>query len=158
MITTVRRTSDVEIVIERTFQASPRVVFTAYTRADLVKKWFAPKSMGAEMKEVTADVRVGGRYRYVTKGPDGEFAFSGEYTEVTPFSRVAYTSVFEPMAHLGAAQITVAFHDDGGRTKLVGTERYPSKEALDGLLQSGMEHGLSEVFNQLDALSADLKL
>lgn len=154
--TTVQRTGDTELRIERSFQAPPRIVFTAYTRADLVKKWWAPKSMGAEMKDVQADVRVGGKYRYVTRGPDGEFAFSGEYTVVTPHSRLEYTQVFEPMAELGQARIAIDFREEaGGFTRLVSTETYPTKEALDGLLSSGMEHGLREIFEQLDALVAE---
>lgn len=153
--TTVQRTSDTQLRIERTFQAPPRIVFTAYTRADLVKKWWAPKSLGAEMKDVQADVRVGGKYRYVTRAAEGEFAFSGEYSVVTPHSRLEYTQVFEPMAHLGAAKVAIDFRDEAsGFTRLVATETYPSKEALDGVISSGMEHGLREVFDQLDELVA----
>ena len=153
--TTVQRLSDAELRVERLFAAPPRIVFTAYTRADLVKKWWAPKSLGAEMKDVQADVRVGGKYRYVTKHGDGEFAFFGEYTVVQPHSRLEYTQVFEPMAEVGAAQVTVVFEELDGFTRLVSTERYPSKDALDGVIASGMEKGLREVFDQLDALVAD---
>lgn len=153
--TTVQRTSDRELRVERTFQAPPRIVFAAYTRADLVKKWWAPKSRGASMKDVQADVRAGGKYRYVTATEHGEFAFSGEYTEVTPHSRLKYTQIFEPMAEAGAANVTVTFEDaPGDFTKLVSTEVYPSKEALDATVESGMEGGLREVFDQLDALVA----
>lgn len=156
--TTLKRTSDRELVIERMFQAPPRIVFTAYTRADLVKQWWAPRSCGAVMADVQADVRVGGKYRYVTRMPDGDFAFSGEYTLVQPHSRLEYTQIFEPMAHAGAAHVTITFEEVDGYTRLVAHELYPSKEALEGAIASGMEGGMREVFTQLDELVATVQL
>jgi uncharacterized protein YndB with AHSA1/START domain len=145
--------SDREIVISRTFQAPARIVFEAWTRADLVKRWWAPRSMGAEMTEVQADVRVGGKFRYVTRAGGGEeFAFSGAYTEVTPPTRLVYTMIFEPAADAGAAVVTVTFDERQGRTRLVSHELYPSAEARAAAIASGMEVGLRETMNQLDEL------
>lgn len=149
--------SDRELVIERTFNGPQHLVFAAWTKADLVKRWWAPKSHCVTISSCTTEVRAGGKYRYVLRNPDGsEIAFSGTYTEVTPSSRLVYDQVFEPMAHLGAAIITIEFQARGDKTHLVSRETYPSKEVLDGVLASGMEHGMRETMNQLDELVAEL--
>lgn len=145
---------DRALLIERTFQAPPALVFAAWTKPELVKQWWAPQSHGVEMAEVTADLRVGGKYRYVMRDPQGgEIAFSGEYREISPPDRLVYTQIFEPMAHAGAVICTVSFLAlPGGKTKLSSREVYPSKEALDAALSSGMEHGMNATMDQLDAL------
>ena len=95
--TSVERSSDRELTITRTFNAPPRIVFDAWTSAELVKRWWAPVSLGVSIVSCEADVRVGGRYRYVLKPATSEaFAFSGTYREVTPYSRLVYTTFFEP--------------------------------------------------------------
>jgi len=148
---------DREIVITRTFKAPARRVFTAWTRADLVTQWWAPKSRGAVVLSCEADVREGGRYRYVTRAGNGfEFAFSGEYREVKPYERLVYTTVFEPMADAGASIVTATFDERGGATLLTLVERYPSPEARTAALESGMELGLPIVMDQLDAVVQSL--
>ncbi len=144
---------DREIVISRTFRAPPRIVFEAWTDARHVRRWWAPKSR-AEIVEVTADVRVGGEYRYVLRAHGNEFAFSGEYREVTPPTRLVYTQVFEAFPD-SPAIITVTFEDaPGGHTRLVSRELYPSPEAREAALSSGMEDGMREALDQLDELVA----
>lgn len=141
------------VVISRTFRAPPRIVFEAYTKAEFVSRWWAPKSHGAELIECVADVRVGGKYRYVMSVREqGTVAFSGEYREVTPHSKLVYTQVFEPMAGAGELIATVTFEEVNGETKFVSREVYPSKEARDMALSSGMEHGMRETMDQLDGL------
>lgn len=148
---------DREIVITRSFKAPARRVFTAWTRADLVTQWWAPKSRGAVVVSCEADVRVGGRYRYVTRAGNGfEFAFSGEYREVQPHERLVYTTVFEPMADAGASVVTATFDERDGVTLLRLVERYPSPEARAAALESGMELGLPIVMDQLDAVVQSL--
>jgi uncharacterized protein YndB with AHSA1/START domain len=148
--------SDREIVIARTFRAPARLVFDAFTKAELVKRWWAPKSLGAEIADCQADVRVGGNYRYVTRAGGNEFAFFGTYREVTPYSRLVYTQFFEPMADAGAVVVTVTLEEHDGNTRLVSHEVYPSKEARDAALASGMEQGMRETMDQLDQLVASL--
>lgn len=154
--TTMEVKSDRELVIERTFNGPARLVFDAWTRPELVKRWWAPKSHGVAVVGCDADVRVGGKYRYVLRRDTGdEIAFSGRYTEVTPHSRLVYTQVFE--AFPGAEVIvTITFDERGGKTRLVSHELYPSKEALSAALASGMEHGMRETMDQLDELIATL--
>lgn len=149
--------SDREIVIARTFEAPARILFDAWTRPELVRRWWAPKSHGVTLSACDADVRVGGKYRYVMRRDNGaEMAFSGVYSEVTPHSRLVYSQIFEPMAGAGAVIVTVTFEERDGRTQLASHELYPSKDVRDAALASGMEHGMRESMDQLDALVASL--
>jgi uncharacterized protein YndB with AHSA1/START domain len=158
--TSLVRSSEREIVITRTFSGPARIVFDAWTRPELVRRWWAPRALGVSIVSCDADVRVGGRYRYVLKpATEDEFAFSGEYSEITPHSRLVYTAFFEPTGHgpLGdPALVTVTFDERDGRTHVVSRELYPSKEVLDGALATGMESGLRVTMDQLDELVASL--
>ncbi len=155
--TTMELKSDREIVIARTFNGPARLVFDAWTKPELVKRWWAPKSRGVSVVGCDADVRVGGNYRYVLRRDTGdEFGFSGNYTEVTPHSRLVYTQCFEPIPDAEAI-ITVTFDEQDGKTRLVAHELYPSKEAREGALASGMEQGMRETMDQLEKLVASLR-
>jgi uncharacterized protein YndB with AHSA1/START domain len=158
--TSLERTSDREIVVARTLSGPARIVFDAWTRPELVSRWWAPRSLGVSMVSCDADVRIGGRYRYVLKPAEGdEFAFSGEYTEIVPPTRLVYTAFFEPQGRGprgDPAVVTVTFDDREGKTRVVSRELYPSKEVLDGALATGMEHGLRVTMDQLDELVASL--
>lgn len=163
--TTLKLVGDRELEITRVFRAPPRIVFEAWTKAELVARWWAPKSR-AELIECTADVRVGGRYRYVLRTRKGEsferaggevFAFSGTYLEVTPHSRLVYTHVFEPMAHAGGVTVTVDFEQRGESTLLVSREVYLSAEIRTMVIETGMEHGMREAMDQLDDLVDGLR-
>lgn len=160
--TTLALPGDREIVITRTFNGPPRIVFEAWTRPDLVRRWWAPRSRGASMAACEADVRVGGSYRYVVKlERGGQFAFTGRYIEVAPPSRLVYTEVFEPTA--GGAKpddpavvVTVTFEEQDGRTFMTSRSLCPSKDVRDAIIASGMEHGMRETMDALDALVASL--
>lgn len=142
---------DRSIVISRTFRAPPRLVFDAWTKADLVKRWWAPKSRGVEVVSISADVRVGGAYRYVLRAGEGEIAFSGTYSEVTPHTKLVYTQIFEVFPDAPVV-VTVQFEEHQGKTRLTSHEVYPSPEAREGALSSGMEDGMRETMNLLDEL------
>jgi uncharacterized protein YndB with AHSA1/START domain len=154
--TTMELVGDRELIITRTFDARPHRVFQAWTDATLVRRWWAPRSRGVAMASCEADVRVGGKYRYVLRRDDGgDLAFSGEYRELTPPSRLVYTQIFEP--HPGDPVIvTVTFEDRAGKTRMVSHELYPSAAVRAAVLESGMEHGMRETMDQLDALVATL--
>jgi uncharacterized protein YndB with AHSA1/START domain len=155
-------TGDREILIARTFDAPARIVFDAWTKPELVRRWWAPRSRGVSVAGCEAALHAGGHYRYVLRlEAGGEFAFSGRYTEVTPPSRLVYTQVFEPAAagaKAGEAElvITVTFEEREGRTHVVSRSLCPSKEVRDTILASGMEHGMRETMEQLDELVASL--
>jgi len=151
--TTVGRTSDRELTVTRTFNAPARIVFDAWTKPELLKRWWAPKSLGVSLFECEQDVRAGGAYRFAFgRDPKAPEVFTGLYIDVTPPSRLVFTQVYERMAHAGEAVVTAAFDESEGRTRLTLRELFPSKEALDGALASGMERGMRETLDQLEAL------
>jgi len=145
-----------ELVISRTFRAPAHVVFDAWTQPDLVRRWWAPKSRGVSVLECTAEVKPGGAYRYVLgRGADERFAFSGKYLELERATRLVYTQWFEAIP--GAeVTVTVTLEEKDGATTLVARELYPSKEAREAALASGMESGMRETMDLLDELVASL--
>jgi uncharacterized protein YndB with AHSA1/START domain len=150
--TTVERKSERELVVTRTFDGPARIVFEAWTRPELLKRWWAPKSTGVSLVSCEADVRVGGRYRFEFGHAGSKpMVFFGRYLEVTPHSRLVWTNEESD----DAATTTVTFEEKDGKTVLVLHELYPSREALDGAL-SGMEGGMPEQFAQLDELLVTL--
>lgn len=143
---------DRTIVIARTFAASASSVFDACTKPELVARWWAPKSHGT-IQKCEADVRAGGTYRYAMTTMRGdEVAFSGTYREVTPYSRLVYTSRFEGTPGAGESIVTATFEERAGKTTLVMQEVYPSAAVRDMVIASGMEHGMREAMDQLAAL------
>jgi uncharacterized protein YndB with AHSA1/START domain len=143
--TSVERTSERDLVVTRTFNAPARLVFEAWTKPDLFKQWWLPKSMGMSLRSCEMDVRVGGTYRLEFE-PDGA-AFFGTYREVTPHSRLVWTNEEGDESSV----TTVTFEEQGGRTLLVMHELYPSKEALDAA-GTGAADATVETFAQLDEL------
>ena len=150
--TTVERKSERELVVTRTFNGPARIVFEAWTKPELLERWWAPKSTGVSLLSCQADVRVGGRYRFeFGHEASKSMAFFGRYLEVTPHSRLVWTNDESD----DGAVTTVTFEEKGGKTLLVMHELYPSKEALDGAI-AGMEGGMCETFEQLDELLVTL--
>lgn len=160
--TTLELKGDREFVITRAFNGPARIVFDAFTKPELVTRWWAPKSLGVEMVSCDADVRAGGAYRYVFQVREvGRMAFSGTYTEVTPPSRLVYTQVFEPTA-AGAQPsdrpitVTVTFDERVGKTHVVSHTSCPTRDIRDGIIASGMERGMRETMEQLEELVASI--
>jgi uncharacterized protein YndB with AHSA1/START domain len=150
--TTVQRKSEREMVVTRTFDGPARLVFEAWTKPVLLKRWWAPKSMGVSLLSCEADVRAGGSYRFVFgRDVSKPMAFFGKYLEVTPHSRLVWTN---EEGDGGPSITTVTFEEKGGKTLLVLHELHPSKEALDGAIGSGV--GMRETFEQLDELLVTL--
>jgi uncharacterized protein YndB with AHSA1/START domain len=147
--TTVERQSDREVVVTRTINGPPRIVFEAFTKAELFKRWWVPKSMGMTLLSCEMDVRVGGKYRleFDVGGPEPA-AFFGTYVEVQPNSRLAWTN---DEGGEGGSVTTVTFEEKGGKTLVVLRETYPSKEALDAA-GTGAAEAMAETFDQLDEL------
>ena len=151
--TTVERTSERELVVTRTVDAPPHIVFEAWIKAELFQRWWVPKSIGLELLSCELDVRVGGAYRLVFRHPAAPepMAFHGRYLEVTPPSRLVWTN--EEAGSAGQVT-TVTFEERAGQTQLVMHDLYPSKEALDEAISSGSTSWNDETFNQLDELLA----
>ena len=125
--TTVERKSERELVVTRTFNGPARLVFEAWTKPELFRQWWVPKSMGMSLLSCEMDVRVGGRYRLEFALGDSQAAFFGTYKEVTPHSRLVWTNEESDEGSV----TTVTFTEDGGKTLLAMHELDPSKEALD---------------------------
>ncbi len=143
------------MVVTRTFDGPARLVFEAWTKPELLKLWWAPKSSGLVLLSCEADVRVGGRYRFVFGfGHDASktMAFYGKYIEVIPPSRLVWTN---EEGEAGESITTLTFEEKGGKTLLVMHELHPSKEALDGAME-GAGVGMRETFDQLDELLVTL--
>jgi uncharacterized protein YndB with AHSA1/START domain len=155
--TIVERASDRELVVTRTFNAPAHIVFDAWTKPELLKRWWAPESFGVSLFECEQDVRVGGAYRFAFgRDPKNPEVFLGRYLEVDPPSRLVLTQVYERMAHVGEAVVTITFEESQGRTRLTLRQLFPSKEALEGALKSGMERGMRVTLDQLDELVASM--
>jgi uncharacterized protein YndB with AHSA1/START domain len=150
--TTVERTSDREVTVTRTVNGPARIVFEAFTRAELFQRWWVPKSMGMKLLSCDIDARVGGKYRLVFDHSPEPAAFYGTYVEVQPHSRLAWTN---DEGGEGGSVTTVTFEEKGGKTLVVLRERYPSKEALDAA-GTGAAEAMVETFDQLDELLASL--
>ena len=151
--TTVERTSERELTVTRRFNAPARIVFDAWTKPELFRRWWLPKSINITLVSYEADIRTGGSYRLVMSHPAAEqpMAFFGKYIEVTPHSRIVWTN--EEAGEAGQVT-TVTLEEKDGATLLVVHELYPSKEALDDAMESGSIGGWEEQFAQLDELLA----
>lgn len=147
---TVERTSDLELVVTRTVNAPARIVFEAFTKPDLFRQWWVPKSYGLNLVSCTLDVRVGGQYRLAFLHEGSTMEFFGTYLEVTPHSRLVWTN---EEGDAGQTVTTVTFSESDGRTQLVVHNLYPSKEALEA---DGSTGALPESLDQLDELLASL--
>ncbi|HEX3772927.1 MAG TPA: SRPBCC family protein [Polyangiaceae bacterium] len=141
-------------MVRRTFNGPARIVFEAWTKPELLKRWWAPKSFGLSFLACEADVRAGGTYRFVfSHGDSKPMEFFGRYVEVTPHSRLVWTN---DEAGDGGAVTTLSFEEKAEQTRLVMHDLYPSKEALDAAIASGSTSGMSETFEQLDELLVTL--
>lgn len=148
--TEVERGPDNDLVVTRTVNAPARLVFEAWTKAELFRRWWVPKSYGLTLLSCDMDVRVGGQYRLVFRHGDSTMEFFGTYLEVNPHSRLVWTN---DEGDSGQTFTTVTFTESTGTTLLVVHDRYPSKEARD----SGSADAMPEAFDQLDELLSSLE-
>lgn len=153
--TTVERKSDRELVATRIFNGPVRMVYEAWTKAELFQLWWAPKSSGVPMVGCEMDARTGGGYRVTfQRDADNTMSFFGKYLEVVPQERLVWTN--DEGGEEQGAVTTVTFEDeDGEKTRLTLSELYPTKEALDESFV-GMEDAMPEQFGQLDELLVKL--
>ena len=151
--TTVERKSERELVVTRAVNGPARIVFEAWTKPELLERWWAPKSFPISLLSCETDVRVGGRYRLVFGYEGSTMEFFGRYLEVTPHSRLVWTN---DEGDDGGTVTTVTFEETRGKTLLAVHDFYPSKEALDGAIASGSTTGMPEALEQLDELLVTL--
>lgn len=154
--TTTERTSERELVVTRTVSGPARLVFEAWTKPELLQRWWMPKSLGISFVACDIDARAGGKYRLVFSHPDAPepMAFHGRYLEVTPYSRIVWTN--EEAGDNGQVT-TVTLEEVNGKTLIVVHDLYPSKAALDEAIASGSAYGTNEeMFAQLDELLGEI--
>lgn len=153
--TTFARVSDREFVVTSTINGPARLVFKAWTQADLFRQWWVPASFGLTLLSCELDVRTGGSYRLVFSHPAAPepMAFHGRYLEVVENARLVWTNEEE---HGGGQVTTVTLTETDGKTRVVMHDLYPSKEALDEAMVSGSTSGMEETFGQLDGVVRSL--
>ena len=146
-----------EIVMTRVFDAPRRLVFDAFTKPELLKRWLTgPPGWTLAVCEI--DLRVGGSLRYMWRGPAGEeMGMRGVFREITPPDRIVGTEKFDQAWYPGEAVGTVVLTEQGGKTTLTQTIVYESREARDIVLKSPMEQGLGMSYDHLADLLASLE-
>jgi len=153
--TAAERTSERELRVTRTVNGPARLVFDAWTKAELLQRWWAPKSFPIKLLSCETDPCVGGKYR-LTFGYEGQtMDFFGRYLEVTPFSRLVWTNDEAD----GETITTVTFEEKGDRTLVVVHDLYPSKQALDDAIAAGSTSisSMPEQLQQLEELLGTLR-
>lgn len=150
--TTAERVSERELVVKRTIHAPARLVWEAWTKPELFRRWWVPKSFGLTLLSCEMDVRVGGTYRLAFRHGDATMEFFGTYREVMPPKRLVWTNEEAE----GETVTTVTFDENDGKTSLLVHDLYPSKQALDAAIASGSTGGLPEQLDELEAFLASV--
>lgn len=153
---TVTTPTDREIEMTRVFDAPRRLIWDAFTKPELLRRWFGPRGWSLVVCEV--DLRVGGGFRFVLRGPDGrDMGMRGVYREIVPPERSVHMESFDDFP--GESQVTAVWSEQLGKTTLKVTVLYPSQEVRDAVIQSGMEPGAAESYDKLAELltSAEIR-
>jgi len=148
--------SEQEIRITRLFDAPRQLVFEAMSKPEHVKRWWGCLGEGYSVPVCEIDLRPGGAWRFVNRHPNGEAAFHGEYREITPPSRLVYTEIFEQFPD-SVSVVTAVLTEEGKKTRLTATVRYPSQEVRDMVLASGMATGAGISYDRLEDLVLELQ-
>jgi len=148
---TVTTPTDRDIVLRRVFDAPRRMVFDAFTKPELLKRWFGARGWNLVVCQV--DLRVGGTWRFASRGPDGtDMGHGGMYREIVPPDRLVYTELFDDQSYPGESLITHDFVEQNGKTTLTSTLLYASQESRDIVLSYPMERGVAQGYDRLDEL------
>ena len=147
---------DREIVMTRDLDAPRHLVWQALTRPELLKRWLGVQN-GWTLAVCEIDLRVGGAYRYVWRGPDRmEMGMGGIYREIVEPERIVSTEKFDQSWYPGGAVGTMVLSEHAGKTTMTTTMLYDSREAREAVLQSPMESGMAAGYNALDAVLASM--
>jgi uncharacterized protein YndB with AHSA1/START domain len=148
---------DREIVMTRDFDAPRELVFDAWTKPELLKRWLhGPDGWLLSVCEI--DLRIGGRYRYVWQHTDGrEMGMGGVYREIVPPERLVATELFDEDWTAGETIGTLMFTEQAGKTTLTQTLLYSSREARDGVLKTGMADGVAASYDRLEDMLASIE-
>jgi uncharacterized protein YndB with AHSA1/START domain len=147
--------SDREISMTRVFNAPARLVFDAWTKPELLRRWLGVRA-GWTMEVCEVDLRVGGKYRFVWRGPDMTMGMGGAYREIVPPTRLVSTEKFDEAWYEGEALDTIVLVERDGKTTVTTTVRFVSREVRDGVIKSGMASGVAESYDKLAELLPSL--
>jgi uncharacterized protein YndB with AHSA1/START domain len=147
--------SDREIQMTRLFNAPRHLVFEAMSKPEHIRRWWGCLGDGYSVPVCEVDLRVGGRWRFVNRHPQGEAAFHGVYREIAPPERVVFTEIFEDFPDTESV-VTSVLTEENGKTRLTVVSSYPSKEIRDMVLQTGMERGAAISYDRLEDVIATL--
>jgi uncharacterized protein YndB with AHSA1/START domain len=148
--------SDREIVLTRLFDAPQHLVFEAMTRPEHVRRWWGNLDARYSMPICEIDLRVGGTWRFVGRGPKGEYGFHGEYREIVRPERLVFTEIYDPFPDVESI-VTSVFAADGSKTRLTVTALYPSLEVRDSVMKTGMANGAAISYDRLEDLVRELQ-
>jgi uncharacterized protein YndB with AHSA1/START domain len=148
--------SDREIVLTRLFDAPRQLVFEAMTRPEHVRRWWGNLDERYSVPICEIDLRVGGAWRFVGRGPKGEYGFHGEYREIVRPERLVFTEIYDPFPDVESV-VTSVFAEEGGKTRLTVTALYPSIEVRDSVMQTGMANGAAISYDRLEDLVGELQ-
>lgn len=148
--------SDTEIRLTRLFNAPVALVFEVMSTPEHVRRWWGNLGDGYSVPVCEIDFRVGGKWRFVNKHPQGEAAFHGEYLEIARPDRIVFTEIFEDFPD-AVSTVTSVLTEENGKTRLTATVRYPSPEVRNIVLGTGMEKGAGISYDRLEDLLAELR-
>jgi uncharacterized protein YndB with AHSA1/START domain len=149
--------SDREIRMTRLFDAPRALVFEAMTRPEHIRNWWGNLGPGYSVPVCEVDLRVGGKWRFVNRTPNGEQAvFYGEYREINPPDRVVFTEIFEPFPD-AVSVVTSVLTEENGKTRMTATVEYPSREVRDMVRATGMERGAALSYDRLEDVVRGLR-
>lgn len=138
-----------QIVLTRVFNAPRELVFDAFNKPDLLKRWFGPRGWSLVVCEI--DFRVGGGYRFVLRSPEGnQMGMRGTYREIDAPFRSVHRESFDDIP--GESEVVTVFTEREGNTVLTATITYASQEIRDAVIRSGMEYGAAETYDRLAEL------
>jgi uncharacterized protein YndB with AHSA1/START domain len=152
---TVTTPSDREIVITRLFDAPRRLVYEAMTKPEHVRRWWGILDEKHSVPVCEIDLRVGGAWRFVGRGPNGDVEFYGVYREIAPPDRLVFTEIFAPFPDVESV-VSAAFTEEAGQTRITVSCTYPSREVRDTVMGSGMEKGAALSYDRLEDVAKEL--
>lgn len=152
---TVTTPSDTEITLTSLFSAPRHLVFEAMSKPEHIKQWWGNLGDGYSVAVCEVDLRVGGKWRFINKHPQGQAEFYGEYREINAPSRIVFTEIYAPFPDAGSV-VTATLTEENGKTRLTATSKYPSKFVRDIVLQTGMEKGAAKSYDRLEEVSTML--
>jgi uncharacterized protein YndB with AHSA1/START domain len=148
--------SEQEVRMTRLFNAPRELVFEVMSQPEHVKQWWGQLGEGYSVPVCEIDLRVGGKWRFVNRHPQGEVCFYGEYREISPPGRIVFTEIFEQYPDV-VSVVTTELTQEGKKTRMTATVKYPSQEVRDLVLGTGMEHGAGISYDRLEDLVHELQ-